>query len=252
MNGYIKALRLPIVVMAGLLAITAFRVSVWSADAFRVAVFIVIVGFATMAHNDWRDRECDARKGKTFALNHSKPLGVMVMLLWLASLIGAIGLWIVNPWYGVLSGLIILSGLVYSETRRIPLLPASLVALTSASTVLYAGPSDHRVMSLFLTSAFLIFGREILKDLDDYPHDDGYKWTLPLAIGSRSAKLCSSAILLLVPLLALGISTKTLVGMPLLVISASCLILDRNHRNSKGLLDIGMATIIITLLVSGP
>ncbi len=252
MNGYIKALRLPIVVMAGLLAITAFRVSVWRTEAYLVALFVVIVASSTMIHNDWRDREHDAKKGKDFALKHSGTFGVFVLLFWVCSLILAICLWATNPCYGVISGGIIISGLIYSETRRVPILPASLVALTSASPVFYAGPSDHRVLFLFLTSAFLIFGREVLKDLDDYPHDDGYKWTLPLALGRRLAKIYAGAIVFLVPLLALGISTKTLVGMPFLAISASCLIFDRGHFSAKVLLDIGMAIIIATLIASGP
>ena len=252
MKGYIKALRLPIVVMAGLLAITAFRVSAWSTDAYLVALFIVIVASATMAHNDWRDKEHDARKGKTFALNHSKSFRAMVILLWFASLIGAIGLWILNPWYGILSGLVIVSGLVYPETRRTPLLPALLVALTSASPALYANPRNDKVLAIFLVSALLIFGREILKDLDDCSHDVGYKWTLPLAFGRRAAKFLASLITLVLPLVAIWVSMKTLAGAPFLLLSASCLILNKNHCSAKTLLDIGMATIIVVLLASGP
>lgn len=252
MKGYVKALRLPIVVMAGLLAITAFRVSVWSTDAYLVALFIVIVASATMAHNDWRDREHDAEKGKIFALNHSKSFGTMVILLWFASLIGAIGLWILNPWYGILSGLVIVSGLIYSETRQIPFLPVLLVALTSASPALYANPRNNKVLAIFFVSVLLIFGREILKDLDDYSHDVGYKWTLPLVFGRRAAKFLAGLIILVLSLVATWVSMKTLAGAPFLLMSASYLIFDKNHRSAKTLLDIGMATIIVVLLASGP
>jgi 4-hydroxybenzoate polyprenyltransferase len=252
MKGYIKALRLPIVVMAGLLVITAFRVSAWSTNAYLIALFIVIVSSAIMAHNDWRDKEHDAKKGKTFALNNSKPFKAMVMLLWFASLVSAIGLWILNPWYGILSGLVIVSGLIYSETRRIPLLPVLLVALTSASPALYANPKNDKVLAIFLVSALLVFGREILKDLDDCSHDIGYKWTLPIALGKRVAKFLAGLIVLVLPLVATWVSIKTLAGTPFLLISALCLILNKNHHSAKTLLDIGMATIIVVLLVSGP
>lgn len=238
--------------MAGLLAIIAFRVSVWSTDAYLVALFTIIVASATMAHNDWRDKEHDAKKGKTFALNHSKSFGVMVVFLWFASLSGAVGLWILNPWYGILSALIVVSGLIYSETRRIPLLPALLVTLTSASPALYANPRNEKVLAMFLVVALLIYGREILKDLDDYSHDAGYKWTLPLAYGTRVAKFLAGLIMLVLPFVAVWVSAKTLAGAPFILMSASCLILNKNHRSAKTLLDIGMVVIIATLLVSGP
>ncbi len=252
MIRYIKALRLPIVVMASLLAITTFRISVWSADAYLVALFIVIAASATIAHNDWRDKEHDAKKGKTFALNHSKSFGAMVVLLWFASLSGAVGLWILNPWYGILSGLIVVSGLIYSETRRIPLLPVLLVALTSASPTLYVNLRNDKVLAIFVVSALLIFGREILKDLDDCSHDAGYKWTLPLAFGRHAAKILAGSIVLILPLVATWISIKTLAGAPFFLMSASCLILNKNHRPAKTLLDIGMVTVIVVLLASGP
>lgn len=252
MYGYVKALRLPIVVMAGLLAVTAFRVSVWQPDAYLVALFIVIVASSTMAHNDWRDKDHDAKKGKDFALKHRRSFGLFVLVFWVCSLALAATLWAVNPWWGILSGGIILSGLLYSETRRIPLLPQSLVALTSASPTLYAGLSDHRVLALFIASALLIFAREILKDSEDCPFDAGYKWTLPLAIGNRASKLCSGVTLIIVPFVVLEISTKTLAGMPFLAVTALLLILNREYKSVKILLFVGMAMLIIPLLVSGP
>lgn len=251
MYGYVKALRLPIVVMAGLLAITAFRVSVWQPDAYLVALFIVVVASSTMAHNDWRDRKHDAKKGKDFALKHQAAFRVFTISLWGCSFALALLLWFVSQQWGIISSGIILSGLLYSETRRIPLLPQSLVALTSASPTLYAGLSDHRVLALFLASALLIFGREILKDSEDYPHDAGYKWTLPLTIGNRASKFCSGVILLLVPLVV-GVSTKTLAGMPFLSVTALFLILNREYKSVKILLFVGMVMLIIPLLVSGP
>lgn len=252
MKGYIKALRLPIVVTAGLLAIIAFRVSAWKTDAYLVALFTVIVASATMAHNDWRDKEHDAKKGKTFAQNHRGSFRAMVILLWLASLSLAVVLLIISSWYGTLSGLIIASGLIYSETRKVPFLPAIIVAVTSASPVLYANPRDEKVLAMFLVATLLIYGREILKDLDDHSHDAGYKWTLPLAYGTRIAKFIAGLIMLALPFVVVLVSAKTLAGAPFLLMSALCLILNKNHSSAKTLLDIGMVTIIVTLLVSKP
>lgn len=249
--GYIKALRLPIVVMAGLLAITAFRISEWKVDAWFVALFVVIVASATMMHNDLRDKEHDAEQGKTFALANQKILGAVLIFLWTLSLSMAVFLWVINPWYGILSVLIMISGLIYSEIRRIPLLPAVLVAVTAASPALYAGPSDHRVLFLFLASALLILAREIIKDLDDHLYDFGYKWTIPVVFGRRTAKLCAGIIVLLVPLVALDVSDKILLGTPFLSMSALYLILGQDHRIARVLLDVGMVVIVFTLLISG-
>ena len=106
-------------------------------------------------------------------------------------------------------------------------------------------------MFLFFAAALTVFGREILKDIDDFPYDQGYKWTIPLAVGKRLPRLFAGAILLVVPVVAFGVSAKTLWGLPFLLASAICLIVNKDRGFAKSSLDLGVAVIVITLLVSG-
>jgi 4-hydroxybenzoate polyprenyltransferase len=84
-----------------------------------------------------------------------------------------------------------LAGLLYSEVRKIPWTPISLSALTSGSPAFL--PSTLRadaaeMWPLFAAASLLMFGREILKDLEDETIDQGYKWTIPVAYGERATE----------------------------------------------------------------
>ena len=46
-----------------------------------------------------------------------------------------------------------------------------------------------QMLPLFGAAALLVFGREILKDVEDEEIDGGYKWTIPLAYGNRAARM---------------------------------------------------------------
>ena len=137
-KGYVKAMRLPVVILAALLAIASFRISAWDPSAYLVAVSVVVVSSAIMAQNDLRDRHHDMLKGKRFALAHTRQLRKFVFALWVLSCVMALGLRLVNPMFGLISLATIGLGLVYSETRRIPLLTAIIVTATYASATLYA------------------------------------------------------------------------------------------------------------------
>lgn len=253
MKGWIKTLRLPIVIMGGLLAIISFRISEWNIIGFLVAVFIIAAALATMAHNDWKDRFHDAKKGKNFALNNSNVLLRVVIFLWVIALFLLITLWIVNVSFGLLSILIIVSGLIYSEIRQIPLLPTILVAVTSASPVLYSiiiSPSRSSY-HLFVAIIFFMLGREILKDLDDQHIDVGYKWTLPVKIGARKSKLVAGMLIFFALVVGVYTSIKIYFVAPLMLISIVCLVTDKNHKFAKKTVDCAMALILLILLVSG-
>ena len=134
---------------------------------------------------------------------------------------------------------------------KVPFLPNSLVAVTSASPVLFASPFNQSMQALFAAVTLFIFGREILCDLDDCNCDLGYKWTLPLAIGKKSAKFDAGLIVLFIPFIVLSISDYALMGVPFLLLAALYLINDKCHQTARIWLDIGMVTIVLVLLVSG-
>lgn len=252
--GWIKVLRLPIVIAAGFLSIVSFRIADWDRNAYTIALFVVVAASATMAHNDWRDRFHDAKNGKDFALVHNSSFPVFVATLWGISLGLAAFLWRVQSSYGMLSVAMVTSGLIYSETRRIPFLPVLLVAATSASPALYPilMSASKESWLLFSAAFLLIFGREILKDLDDFGHDSGYKWTLPHAIGTKRAKVVSGLFLLVVSAVVLGISPWVLAGIPFLFVSVIILFMDKGHKLAKITVDIAMVVILVVLAASGP
>lgn len=250
-NGWVKSLRLPIVFMAGALTLVSFRISHWDNIAFIIAIFIIAVASAIMAHNDWRDRFHDLKKGKDFALIKSNSFLKFVIFLWIISLCLATALLITNIYFGLLSFTIIVAGLIYSETRRIPFLPTIIVAITSASPVIYSIvlESSKSLWFLFIASALLIFSSEIIKDLSDIKNDLGYKRTLPIIIGVNRSKIVAGVIIIFAQIIALNISPYTLIGAPLFLISLFYLITSGNYKVIEKTLDCAMAIILIVLFI---
>lgn len=250
-NGWVKSLRLQTAFMAGVLTLVSFRISEWNNIAFIVAIFIVIVASATMAHNDWRDRFHDSKKGKNFALIKSNSFFKFVIFLWIISLCLATTLLTINTHFGLLSFVIIVAGLIYSETRRVPFLPAIIVAITSASPTLYPILLKPNRLSwfLFIATALFIFSSEIIKDISDMKNDLGYKRTIPIIIGAKQSKIVAGVIIILAQIIALNISLCTLIGAPLFLISVFYLITNKNYREIEKTLDFAMMTILIVLFI---
>ncbi len=67
MKNWIKALRLSIVLMAGLLTIVAFKLAGHINEWFLPTLIVVSIGSATMMQNDLRDRFHDLKKKKDFS-----------------------------------------------------------------------------------------------------------------------------------------------------------------------------------------
>lgn len=251
MKGYVCELRLPIVLMASLLGMVSFRIDGWILYAWIVSLFIAVAASATMAQNAWRDRHHDQKRGRTFVASNERSFRILVVALWVTSFLLSITLWTISLWYGILSVFMIISGLTYSETRQIPLLPALIVAITSASCAIYADPYNDKLISLFLSTTLWIFAREILKDLDDCSQDHGYKWTIPLKFGIPASKRISGIILLLTSVIISLVSIKVLPGMIFLLSSTLLLLFNKDHGKAKTLLDLSMATILIVLVATG-
>lgn len=253
MTNYILALRLPIVVLAGLLCLVSFKMSQVQHSALLPTVFTILLAGTCMVQNDWRDRKQDTLKGKCFASRNELPFLVFLLVLWLATIVLAVTLLREQAEFGWLAIAGVLSGLVYSETRKTPLIPALLVALTSASSALFPAVILYspNILLLFLSTALLIYGREILKDLDDMNYDKGYKWTLPVAIGSKQAKVIAGAFVLSASTVSIALSLKTILGVMPLIVSVVYLLTDRSHKTAKRMIDIGVLLTLASLLVFG-
>ena len=171
------------------LAVSAFRLAKLQLSLATLASVFCIFCVARL-QNDWRDRYQDIKKEKKFASSYAKLFLLYLLLCWAVCclLIGMVALQ--NKMSTLLLVAMALVGLFYSETRKIPWLPISLSAITSASPAFLPLPlePDAARMLLFVAATLLIFGREILKDLEDKKFDEDYKWTIPLAYGDRTAK----------------------------------------------------------------
>lgn len=253
MIGYIKALRLPVVLLSGLLCLTSFKI-VGGTGAVLSIVFTVLLASSCMAQNDWRDRKHDRLKGKTFASNNGSRFLLFVVSLWLLTCLSAIFLCVFKSESTWLAMLGIFCGLIYSETKRMLIVPALTVAFTSGIPVLLAGafPYPPILMFLFLSTVLLILGREILKDVDDAKYDAGYKWTLPIFLGCGKAKMILALLMILACLSGLAVSMKIMPGIAFWFASATYLGRREGHKTAKSLIDIGMLLSLIILAIFGP
>jgi len=250
MTGYVKALRLPIVFLAGLLCLVSFKISQIQHSVFLPIIFTILLAGTCMVQNDWRDRKHDALKGKCFASKNEIPFLAFLLVLWSVTIVLAFVLMREQAEFGWLAMAGIFSGLVYSETRKIPLAPALLVGLTSASPTLFPATIAYSpiVLLLFLSTTLLIFGREIIKDLDDLDYDKGYKWTLPIYVGSIRAKAIAGVFVLLASVLSVTLSLNTILGAIPIIVSVVYLLTDSDHKAAKKLIDIGVLLTLVSLL----
>ena len=251
MRAWINSLRLSVCALASLLAIAGFKVAgteiQWVAI---VAVFFIAT--ASMIQNDWRDRFHDVRKGKTLALRHPRAFLAWVLSFWALSGITIATASILEPRTGTILAAMALAGGVYSETRKVPLVPILLVSLVSASPALLPLGIDagsQNLWLLFIVAALVIFAREITKDLDDSGIDGGYKWTLPSVLGDKLSRTLAAVTILVGSITLLHVSLTTLPAASLAVIGAALLVQRSNPHASRKWLDAGIALAILTLIV---
>jgi len=183
------ALRLSMACLAVGLTVAAFRLAKLAPPlAILAAVFCIFC--AARLQNDWRDRFHDIKKGKTLASAHPRLFLLGVVASWgvCCMLVAAIA--VQSAASALALAAIILAGVAYSETRGVPWLPICLSAGASAAPAFLPSAQGGiaPMLPLFGAAALLVFGREILKDMEDEEFDGGYKWTIPLAYGNQAAR----------------------------------------------------------------
>ena len=246
-------MRLSVCVLASFLAITGFALAGTSISWVAV-VAVFFIASATMLQNDWRDRFHDVRKGKVLACKHQGAFFTLLSAFW-AVCVGLIALAAVHDTsIGVALAILAVAGVVYSETRMVPLVPIALVSLASACPALLplaAGANSEKLWPLFLSATLIVFAREITKDLDDKKIDGGYKWTIPLVLGEQRSRILA-AVTIVAGLVAVAkVSLMILPAASLAVIAAVALVRGAEPSTSRKYLDSGMALVIIILITFG-
>ncbi|MBN9511047.1 MAG: UbiA family prenyltransferase [Alphaproteobacteria bacterium] len=248
------ALRGSMAYLAVGLAVSAFRITKVPLSFSALAAVFCVFCVARL-QNDWRDRHHDIGKGKLLATERPVLFLTGLLAAWMVcgALIAATATHHLQT--ALLLCAMALAALLYSETRRLQWVPISLSALTSASPVFLPAtvePGAQWMLPLFAAAALLIFGREILKDLEDRRIDGGYKWTIPLAYGDRTAKWLviasvAGAAVAAAAISPFGIAGVCVVGIGLLLFSR-----DTSPAMAMHWLDAGAALVIGALVMFPP
>ena len=250
MTAWLKSLRLPVCLLSSLLTIASFRLGKVNIP-WLVVTAVFFIACSTMLQNDWRDRRHDSRKGKMLALQYPQLFLGLLLVFWITTGCLIFAAAIESSGIEVILVVMALAGLIYSEIRRIPIASIVLVALTSGSPALLSimtGASRNQMGLLFLSTALVIFGREITKDLDDERIDSGYKWTIPLAIGSKWAKIVAIVAILAGLAVATQISPMVLPSMLFATVGVIMLACNFQPKITRTWLDVGIAIIIVTII----
>ncbi len=216
---------------------------------------------ATMAMNDFMDRDYDKLKGKTFAYDNPKIFRRFVICLWIIELISIFGQFLIDWRLGCLTLLRAILGFTYSWTRHIPLLPLimiGLVVFTGAITPAILSSANLVALSFSIAILLLIVGRDCgHKDVTDYNQDlsSGGKYTIATIWGPNIAGLAARVMIVIALLILISIPLAVLpkvgaigamISMSLFGFSAY-LIQGKYFPKSKLLLDGGIALLLLTI-----
>jgi 4-hydroxybenzoate polyprenyltransferase len=165
----------------------------WSGYAYLIYAIAFVGISATMVWNDYQDREIDKAKSKAVASNQPIFFFRYALIIWLILIILNFNLLFYGLKPFVFSMILTALGFYYNKTKKIFLLPTFAVSLFCALLVFF--PLTHHasistVWQFQKLSTFVfvfIFIREIVKDLIDELIDVGYKKTIPLKLGTRTA-----------------------------------------------------------------
>ena len=260
MKEYIKAMRLPACLFAGLITFASFKLADSIAGSILPTLATILIFVATMVQNDLRDCQNDRKKGKTFPYDHRQEFRVFAIALWIIANGTGIALAWQNPYYLVVAFTAILIGFVYSELQRVPFLSNGLVALGTASVAAYPicdGKGSMVLWALVSTMMLMImvgmYSREILKDFDDKQIDQGHKWTLLQRYGEMRAWRLAVylAVFLLIwtePLTIIPLFKKKLHFIPIRGLLKNCPTQELTSE-TKLRLDIGLVIILLLFIL---
>lgn len=251
---WVEALRLKVSLLATLLTVASYRLSHLDIS-WLVVVTVFCITVVTMVQNDWRDRFHDIKKGKVLASSCSKRFLAFLCVLWAVVVVLIAVAATENLYTAALFAAMAFVALVYSETRQIPLMPITLVCITSASPVLLpltVGASVAPVALLFCMVMLVSFGREIFGDLYDSHIDKGYKATIPALSFVRRPDVLAALAICIGTFLAEGLIPWILLpGVLLSDVGVCALALNIHSKWSWRLLDGGLALIMLPIIFVG-
>lgn len=255
MLAWLKLLRPTTALLAAIFTIAAFRVAHQPIPWIAVIAIMVLASTA-MLTNDWRDRYHDVLKGKVLPVEYPRRFIILLSCAWsISAMLIGFSFLLHGIKIGIVLTIIAVACQMYSETRNIVLLPCTFVALVAASPTLLPvtlGAPVSDILPLFLFAFFVVFGREILKDIEDMGIDRGYKWTFPIAIGRFWSGIIAIATIGVGLVFAARASLLTIpgIGVALLQIIVLSRAGEYKPKISRSTLDIGLAIIMFALIAT--
>lgn len=263
---WVESLRLSATIPAGILVHISFVLTHEKTDWLLAFEAFLLATFA-MLHNDYVDRVNDLKKGRMLAFKYPIAFRVILLLGWIV--IWLIALFPLIAYKKLLIPVIIIS-MVYSYTRKIPYLPNVLVAFASASPLIFANNVTISLISsapnslMFMAILSCIFGREIIKDIEDAEVDVGWKYTAvsrgwatkteeqmfaQKLIGGGIGLCFYATILRIAEGSAMGILVYA-AGLCICIYSSYMLLIKETPDVGKKMFDRGMLCILVALLIA--
>jgi len=190
--------------LAAILVVYAYLASGEPINILNCVCVFVLTG-TIMAWNDWCDRHHDAKLGKSFALTQGATYFWYCIGLWAITFV-LIGITATQHWQSGVLGLgIALAGLVYTYSRNIIILPEVMCAICLTAVMFYPMIEGHSgpVWYLYLFVGIGNLARENLKNTDHPEADVGWKKTLSVFFGNRTAVIVARFMLAITVMMGL-------------------------------------------------
>lgn len=259
---WLKAFRLKMAVFAILLVMCSFVLENETIDIYvwLIALVVTLGTINTMLTNDYVDREHDKLKGKNFASENENVLFPVVVILWAIIIMLSLVVMFYSRYQGGILLVCAYVGIMYSFTRKFPMLSAFSVALASALITLLPLAKSGMSVVLFSSTFLFIFAREIVKDVDDKKIDERidekgnvYKKTLPVILNTETALIIAGFVLcagIICSWFLIPFTGKFyVIWIPLLILSAFIFIVyPKKYAIGATYLDIGILLILFSIL----
>jgi len=264
---WLEAFRLKMATFAILLVLSSFVLANKTIDAYVwLIVLIVTLGtINTMLTNDYFDREHDKLKGKTFASENEHTFLFVVVILWSIIFMLSCVVMFYSRYQGSILLICAFLGIIYSFTRKFPMLSAITVAF--ASSLVSQFPTEKtffqdRIPIVLFSYVFLfILAREIVRDVKDKYIDnikniksEVYKKTLPVILNNKETALiiagCTLFAGIICSLFLIPFAGKFyVIWIPLLILSVVAFIFYPNkYAIGEKYLDIGILIMLFSFL----
>jgi len=223
-----------------LMTILSYYISGQPID-WMLVVATYVIATAAMVLNNYHDRYIDGEKGILGIQSH-KAFYVYASAWSTLSLIICIFIGLTRtPGQSLIVWLMLFLSLTYNYIRPIYMLNNLYVATANCLPLLL--PSTSNSYWLACAIFFMIFGREIMKDILDIKHDLPYKLTLPIKIGNREAEETAIVFYVIACFSTIGIAPNSVTSALLSIIISLAIVIIihlyiKSNRNKLRCLDV--------------